>query len=166
MEENNMFKTAITREIIEYLQAYEKLYGIGKVESIRHVSDSERDVEYVFCIEDRCGKKLHVGIPSIENTKIDLPACGFKDCRKCFDGNCRSTEDYRSCDYAIKKSQLNAYQSDDQAIASERLRILDLMKNMKVIQIKENDGEYIDRNQVVLAVTHSPETDGLAEEEK
>lgn len=42
--------------------------------------------------------------------RIDLPQCGFKNCRKCFDGNCKSVEEYRCCEYAIKVSRLRAYE--------------------------------------------------------
>ena len=43
-----MIKTASTREIIEKLKAYEKMYGIGSVISIGSVSSGSRDIEYVF----------------------------------------------------------------------------------------------------------------------
>lgn len=28
---------------------------------------------------------------------IDKPRCNFKDCRYCFDGNCRSADRYENC---------------------------------------------------------------------
>lgn len=29
--------------------------------------------------------------------RIDLPQCGFKNCRFCFDGNCTSKREYKRC---------------------------------------------------------------------
>lgn len=46
--------------------------------------------------------------------RIDLPQCGFRDCRKCFDGNCRSIDDYRKCEFAIDRSKLRAYEVEKQ----------------------------------------------------
>lgn len=40
-----MIKTASTREIIEYLESYEKIYGIGSVASIGSVCSGSRDLE-------------------------------------------------------------------------------------------------------------------------
>lgn len=31
--------------------------------------------------------------------RIDLPTCDFKNCRHCFDGNCRSKLEYARCEY-------------------------------------------------------------------
>lgn len=31
--------------------------------------------------------------------RIDLPTCGFKNCRHCFDGNCNSRLEYSRCEY-------------------------------------------------------------------
>lgn len=51
--------------------------------------------------------------------RMDLPSCGFRDCRKCFDGNCRSIEDYRKCEFAIDRSKLRAYEeAEDQPKAN------------------------------------------------
>lgn len=44
--------------------------------------------------------------------RMDLPQCNFKNCRKYFDGNCRSIDDYRGCEFAIQKSQLKAYKEE------------------------------------------------------
>ncbi|MBQ7818500.1 MAG: hypothetical protein IJ341_02265 [Bacteroidales bacterium] len=35
--------------------------------------------------------------------RIDLPGCDFKNCRFCFDGNCRSKEKFDNCDYQYMK---------------------------------------------------------------
>ena len=50
-----MIKTASTREIIEYLEAYEKIHGIGSVTSIGSVCSGRRDVEYIFYIKEKTG---------------------------------------------------------------------------------------------------------------
>lgn len=65
-----MMITASTREIIEYLEAYEKIHGIGSVKSIGSVCAGNRDVEYIFYITDRCGKEVRVEIPSIEEETL------------------------------------------------------------------------------------------------
>lgn len=65
-----MAKTASTREIIEYLQAYEKQYGIGSVESIGSVCSGSRETEYIFHVEDKNGKELTIEIPSLEKEQI------------------------------------------------------------------------------------------------
>lgn len=31
--------------------------------------------------------------------RIDLPTCGFKSCRYCFDGNCTKRIEYDRCEY-------------------------------------------------------------------
>ena len=36
--------------------------------------------------------------------RIDLPQCNFKDCRRCFDGNCNSKEAFRNCKYQQLRS--------------------------------------------------------------
>lgn len=38
--------------------------------------------------------------------RIDLPQCNLKTCRNCFDGNCKSKNDYDKCDYAYDKNRL------------------------------------------------------------
>ena len=61
-----MIKTASTREIIEYLEAYEKIHGVGSVTSIDSVCSGRRDTEYIFSIKDKNGNEERVEIPSIE----------------------------------------------------------------------------------------------------
>lgn len=65
-----MIITASTREIIEYLEAYEKIHGIGSVVSIGSVCSGNRDVEYIFYIKDRYGREVCVEIPSIEEETL------------------------------------------------------------------------------------------------
>ena len=65
-----MIKTASTREIIEYLEAYEKIHGVGSVTSIGRVCFGWRDTEYVFNIKDKNGNKERVEIPSIEEETL------------------------------------------------------------------------------------------------
>lgn len=36
--------------------------------------------------------------------RIDLPTCGFKNCRYCFDGNCKSKLEYERCEYRDLKA--------------------------------------------------------------
>ena len=62
--------TASTREIIEYLEAYEKIHGVGSVASIGSVCSGSRDVEYIFRIKNRYGNEVHVKIPSIEEKTL------------------------------------------------------------------------------------------------
>lgn len=63
-------KTASTREIIEFLQAYEKKHGVGAIESIGSVCSGSRDVEYVFYIENKDGKETRVEIPTLLKESI------------------------------------------------------------------------------------------------
>ena len=65
-----MSKCASTRAIIEHLQAYEKLHGIGSVESIGSVCSGSRKTEYIFHIEDKAGNECTVEIPSKEKNEI------------------------------------------------------------------------------------------------
>lgn len=65
-----MIKTASTREIIEYLEAYEKIHGVGSVTSIGSVYSGWRDTEYIFNIKDKNGNKECVEIPSIEEEAL------------------------------------------------------------------------------------------------
>jgi GTPase len=66
-----MIKTASTREIIEILEAYEKINGVGSVISIGSVCSGRRDVEYVFYIKDhKYGKEVRVEIPSIDEADL------------------------------------------------------------------------------------------------
>jgi hypothetical protein len=65
-----MIKTASTREIIEYLEAYEKIHGVGSVTSIGSVCSGNRDVEYIFYIKDKSGHEIRVEIPSLEEETL------------------------------------------------------------------------------------------------
>lgn len=38
--------------------------------------------------------------------RIDLPTCGFKNCRFYFDGNCKSKIEYEHCEYARFKTYM------------------------------------------------------------
>lgn len=65
-----MIKTASTREIIEYLEAYEKIHGIGSVTSIGSVCSGWRDIEYIFNIKDKNSNEVRVEIPSIDEKEL------------------------------------------------------------------------------------------------
>lgn len=65
-----MMLTASTREIIEYLEAYEKIHGIGSVVSIGSVCIGNRDTEYVFHVKDKYGNEVDIEIPSIEEETL------------------------------------------------------------------------------------------------
>jgi len=39
--------------------------------------------------------------------RIDLPQCDFKNCRRCFDGNCNSKMAFRDCQYQQLKEKEN-----------------------------------------------------------
>ena len=41
--------------------------------------------------------------------RIDLPTCGFKPCRYCFDGNCTNKVEYDRCEYREYKDSLQVY---------------------------------------------------------
>lgn len=60
-----MSKTASKREIIEYLKAYEKIHGVGAIESIGSVCSGNRETEYIFNIEDENRKETKLEIPTI-----------------------------------------------------------------------------------------------------
>lgn len=38
--------------------------------------------------------------------RIDLPTCGFKPCRYCYDGNCTKRVEYDRCEYREYKDSL------------------------------------------------------------
>lgn len=42
--------------------------------------------------------------------RIDLPTCGFKPCRYCFDGNCTKITEYYRCEYREYKNAYDARQ--------------------------------------------------------
>lgn len=41
--------------------------------------------------------------------RIDLPTCGFKPCRYCFDGNCTKKVEYDRCEYREYKNSLRVH---------------------------------------------------------
>lgn len=41
--------------------------------------------------------------------RIDLPTCGFKLCRYCFDGNCINKVEYDRCEYRAYKDSLQVH---------------------------------------------------------
>lgn len=41
--------------------------------------------------------------------RIDLPTCGFKSCRYCFDGNCTKRVEYDRCEYREYKDSLQVH---------------------------------------------------------
>ena len=41
--------------------------------------------------------------------RIDLPTCGFKSCRYCFDGNCTKRVEYDRCEYRAYKDSLQVH---------------------------------------------------------
>jgi len=41
--------------------------------------------------------------------RIDLPTCGFKSCRYCFDGNCTKKVEYDRCEYREYKDSLQVH---------------------------------------------------------
>ena len=41
--------------------------------------------------------------------RIDLPTCGFKSCRYCFDGNCTKMVEYDRCEYREYKDSLQVH---------------------------------------------------------
>ncbi len=75
-------KVASTREIIEKLEAYEKLHGVGAVVGLGAITNGNRTVEYKFEIandstynkvfgnEDNHYKETVIEISSIEDTDL------------------------------------------------------------------------------------------------
>lgn len=63
-------KTASTRQIIEYLEAYEKIHGVGSVTSIGTICNGWRTVEYIFYIKDQNKNETRVEIPSLEEKSL------------------------------------------------------------------------------------------------
>ena len=41
--------------------------------------------------------------------RIDLPTCGFKSCKYCFDGNCTKKVEYDRCEYRGYKDSLQLH---------------------------------------------------------
>lgn len=41
--------------------------------------------------------------------RIDLPTCGFKSCRYCFDSNCTNRVEYNMCEYREYKDSLQSH---------------------------------------------------------
>lgn len=62
--------TASTRQLIEFLEAYEKIHGVGSVRSIGSVCSGTRTVEYILRIVDKEGNEVNVEIPSIEESSL------------------------------------------------------------------------------------------------
>lgn len=63
-------KVASTHEIIEKLQAFETLYGVGAVESIASVCNGSRTTEYIFNIKDKNGNEVKIDIDSVIKTEL------------------------------------------------------------------------------------------------
>lgn len=63
-------KTASTKQIIEYLEAYEKIHGVGSVTSIGSICSGWRDIEYIFYIRDQNKNEVRVEIPSITEREL------------------------------------------------------------------------------------------------
>ena len=47
--------------------------------------------------------------------RIDLPYCGFKNCRYCFDGNCMKPSELEKCEYWYLLHE-EAYQEDEELL--------------------------------------------------
>ena len=65
-----MTKTASTRDIIEYLEAYEKIHGVGSVTSIGSVCSGRRDIEYIFYIVDKNHATTPVSILTVYEEEL------------------------------------------------------------------------------------------------
>lgn len=63
-------KTASTRQIIAFLQAYEMLHGVGSVASIGYIASGDRNIEYIFYVKDKHGRETKIEIPSIQEKDI------------------------------------------------------------------------------------------------
>lgn len=65
-----MIKTASTSEIIERLQAYEKLNSVGSVDSVASVGSGSREIEYIFHITDKNGIETAIDIPTVDKETL------------------------------------------------------------------------------------------------
>ena len=63
-------KTASTRQIIEYLEAYAKIHGVGSVVNIGRDCSGSREFEYCFDIKNKHGKTVCINIPSMEEETL------------------------------------------------------------------------------------------------
>jgi hypothetical protein len=63
--------------------------------------------------------------------RIDLPTCGFKSCRYCFDGNCTKKVEYDRCEYGTPVFSIE--ESDEwnkakwDSILNRMIELLDFM---------------------------------------
>ena len=75
MEEENMAKVASTREIIEKLEAYEKIHGVGAVVGIATVLNGDRTVAYKLEIaNDSDFNRIFNNDGSYKETMIEISA--------------------------------------------------------------------------------------------
>lgn len=65
-----MIKTASTSKIIERLQAYEKINGVGSVKSIATVCPGSREIEYIFYVADKNGMETSINIPTVDEETL------------------------------------------------------------------------------------------------
>lgn len=65
-----MIKTASTSEIIERLQTYEKINGVGSVVSIATVCPGSREIEYIFHVTDKNGMETSINIPTVDEETL------------------------------------------------------------------------------------------------
>lgn len=90
--------------------------------------------------------------------RMDLPGCSFRDCRKCFDGNCKSIDDFRSCEFAKNKSILRAYQEECSADA-EKERIIKEIGKLPEHIVSERNGfkrSFLEKDTIINIIENIP----------
>ena len=65
-----MAKTASTKSIIELLQEFEAIYGVGSLRSIGTVCSGDRTVEYILHVTDKNGNEHSIEVPSVNEKTI------------------------------------------------------------------------------------------------
>ena len=96
--------------------------------------------------------------------RIDLPTCGFKNCRYCFDGNCKSKLEYERCEHR----DLKAGESVEVVIAAavcgdwEALyingKLIDENHRLRVEQVLSRLGQFLP-----ITLVHTDIPDEVAE---
>lgn len=84
--------------------------------------------------------------------------CGFRDCRKNVDGNCKSLDAYSSCEFAMNKSMLVAYQTECSA-DSEKERILKEISKIPEHIVSKRNGfkrSFLEKDTVVNIIEGLP----------
>lgn len=96
--------------------------------------------------------------------RIDLPTCGFKNCRYCFDGNCKSKLEYERCEHR----DLREEKAVELVIASSECgdwealyingRLIDENHHLQATQVLSHLGQFLP-----ITLVHMDVSDDTAE---